>query len=260
MAIRHWFAGFALAAGFAGAAGAIVVWNEYLRPPAIERQPLPPNLIALDSPTGHRLLRESEGAAADYDDLQASFVAQSRRAYCGVASAVMALNAADAARTPLDQRSLFSHPSVEAHPLKVSFIGMSLREFGALLRAHGADATVVEASASDIDAFRQAARANLRNEGDYLVVNYGRQHLGQRPMGHISPLAAYHAPSDRVLILDVAAHKYPPVWVRLDEVWEAMRAPLNAETTATRGYVVVHGRPPRRVDAATTASAVADRH
>lgn len=258
MAFRHWIVGFALAAGIAGAAGAVVAWNEYLRPPAIERQPLPRNLIALDSPMGQRLLRESE-AVADYDDLQARFVAQSRRAYCGVASAVITLNAADAARTPLDQRNLFSHPSVEAHPLKVSFIGMSLREFGALLRAHGADVTVVEAAASDADAFRQAARANLRNEGDYLVVNYGRQHLGQRPMGHISPLAAYHAPSDRVLILDVAAHKYPSVWVRLDEVWAAMNAPLNPETTTTRGYVVVHGRASGRVDAATTAAAAADR-
>ena len=257
-AIRHWIVGFALAAGVVGVAGAVVVWNEYLSPPSIERQPLPRNLIALDSPAGQRLLRESE-AVADYDDLQASFVAQSRRAYCGVASAVMALNAAGTVRTPLDQRTLFSHPSVEAHPLKVSFIGMSLREFGALLRAHGANATVVKASGTDIAAFRQAARANLGSEGDYLVVNYGREHLGQLPMGHISPLAAYHAPSDRVLILDVAAHKYPPVWVRLDEVWEAMNAPLNPETTLTRGYVVVHGRPARQADATTASAAIAHR-
>jgi hypothetical protein len=119
--------------------------------------------------------------------------------------------------------------------------------------------TVVKASDTDVDAFRQAARANLGSEGDYLLVNYGRKHLGQTPSGHISPLAAYHAPSDRLLILDVAAHKYPPVWARLDEVWEAMNAPLNPETTLTRGYVVVHGRPVRQVDATTASATIAPR-
>lgn len=250
--------GFAAVMGVAALLGAGAVWNEYLRTPPVERLPLSPGLVALDSPEGRKLLAESD--AADYDELAANFVAQSRKAWCGVASAVTTLNAAGTTRTPLDERTLFSHPSVEAHPLKVSFIGMSLREFGALLRAHGAEVTVVKASDTDVEAFRQAARANLGSEGDYLLINYQREHLGQTPSGHISPLAAYHAPSDRLLILDVAAHRYPPVWVRLDEVWEAMKAPLNPETAITRGFVVVHGRPPRRVDAATTAAtAVADR-
>jgi hypothetical protein len=44
-------------------------------------------------------------------------------------------------------------------------------------------------------------------------VNYQRGALGQKESGHISPLAAYNAASDRFLILDVAAYKYPPVWV-----------------------------------------------
>jgi hypothetical protein len=249
--------GFAVAIAVAGLLGAGAVWNEYLRMPPVEHEPLSPDLVALDSPAGRKLLAES--AAADYDELAANFVAQSRKAWCGVASAITTLNAAGAAQTRLDEQALFSHPSVEAHPLKVSFIGMSLREFGALLQAHGAEVTVVKASDTNVDAFRQAARANLGSEGDYLLVNYQREHLGQTPSGHISPLAAYHAPSDRLLILDVAAHKYPPVWVRLDEVWEAMKAPLNPETTITRGYVVVHGRPRRKTDTTTASAAIAPR-
>ena len=60
-------------------------------------------------------------------------------------------------------------------------------------------------------------------------------------MGHISPIAAYDEQSDRVLVLDVAAHKYPPTWIETETMWNAMRAPLNPQTKTTRGYLVMHG-------------------
>lgn len=230
---------FAVAAGIALLLGAGAVWNEYLRVPPVERLPLSANLIALESTAGQQLLAESD-AVADYDDLRAHFVAQSRKAYCGVASAITTLNAGRFRSATLDQGTLFAAPGVKIEPLKVSFTGMSLREFGELLRAHGARTTVVPASAASIDAFRKEAHANLGREGDFLLVNYQRQRLGQERMGHISPLAAYHAATDRVLILDVAVHKYPPVWAPLADVWAAMREPLNDQTSTTRGYVVVH--------------------
>ncbi len=241
-------------AGLLGLAGIVLLlgtgmaWNEYLRTPPVAREPLPPTLIALDSPAGQALLAESD-AVADYDDLRANFVAQSRKSYCGVASAVVALNAARVAGAPFDQRTVFDAPSAGVHALRVSFIGMSLREFGALLRANGARATVVRASDTDVDAFRREVRANLAREGDYLLVNYARERLGQAPSGHISPVAAYDARSDRLLVLDVAANRYPPAWVRLPDMWDAMRAPLNAETTVTRGFVVVHATSRVRDDA-----------
>lgn len=246
--------GFAFAAGIAMLLGAGLVWNEYLRQPPVELRQLPPNLVSLHSPMGQTLLDESE-AVADYEELLTNFVAQSRKGYCGVATAITTLNAAGIPGTPLDQRTLFAHPSVKADPWKVSFIGMSLRELGALLSAHGAKVSVVTASSTDVDAFRQAVRNNLSRSGDYLLVNYEREYLGQTQSGHISPVAAYHAQSDRVLILDVAAHKYPPVWVRVDEVWDAMNAPLNPETSITRGFVIVHERTPGRVDMPVSASA-----
>ena len=240
--MKRLIAGFVVAAGMILLAGAGSAWNEYLRAPPAESLPLPPDLVPLDSPAGQALLAESD-ATADYAGLLDNFVAQSRKAYCGVASAVTTLNAAGTPNAPLDERALFAHPAVDAHPLKVSFIGMSLGEFGELLRAHGAEVTVVKASSTDVAAFRRTARANLGRDGDFLLVNYQREHLGQSPSGHISPVAAYHARSDRLLILDVAAHKYPPVWARLDEVWAAMNAPLNPQTSTTRGYVIVRAPP-----------------
>ena len=245
--------GFAFATGIAMLLGAGMVWNEYLRQPSVEHQTLSPNLISLHSPRGQALLDESD-AVADYDELLTNFVAQSRKGYCGVATAITTLNATGVPGTPLDQRALFANPSVKADPWKVSFIGMSLRELGTLLSAHGARVSVVKASSTDVDAFRQAVRSNLSRSGDYLLVNYERKYLGQTQSGHISPVAAYHAQSDRLLILDVAAHKYPPVWVRLDEVWDAMNAPLNPETSITRGFVIVHGRAPDQIDVPVSVS------
>lgn len=258
-ALNHPVASFSAAMGIAMLMGAGVAWHEYLGAPPTELLELPADLIPLDSDAGQALLAGSE-AIADYEQLQANFVAQSRKAYCGVASAVMALNAAGATPVPLDQRSIFAHPSVDIHPLKVSFLGMSLREFGELLRAHEAEVSVVHASSTDVDAFRRTLRANLGRTGDYLLINYGREHIGQARSGHISPIAAYHAPSDRLLILDVAAYRYPPVWVRVQDAWDAMNAPLNPETTITRGFVIVHGTALARDDAAVAESAPANPH
>ncbi len=231
--------GVAVITAVAIAAGGGTVWHRYLRTPPTHLEPLPANLIALDSPAGQTLLAGSD-AVADYDDLVEHFVPQSRRAYCGVASALTALNAAETTPAPLDQAALFADPDVDAHPLKVSFVGMSLNDLGALMRAHGARVEIVHASEVDLEGFRRRLRQNLAREGDFLLVNYGREHLGQPPMGHISPVAAYHAGSDRLLVLDVAAYRYPPTWVAVEDMWKAMRAPLNAETTRTRGFLVMH--------------------
>ena len=221
------------------AIGGGAAWNKYLRTPSVESLPMPAHLIALDSSAGQKLLARAD--AADFDDLMTHFVPQTRRAFCGVASALTTLNAARSTPTPLDQSRLFEHRRVDMNPWKVSFVGMSLGEFAHLMRAHGARVSVVYASDSNVDTFRSTVRENLRREGDFLLVNYQRSELGQSPMGHISPIAAYNETSDRLLVLDVAAHKYPPTWVETDAMWKAMRAPLNPNTDITRGYLVVHG-------------------
>jgi hypothetical protein len=107
-----------------------------------------------------------------------------------------------------------------------------------LLNAHGANATATYASDTTLDAFRELAKTNLKTSGDYLLVNYQRGALGQRPTGHISPLAAYNEASDRFLILDVAAYKYPPVWVKAEDLWSGMNA-IDPSTGRTRGFVLV---------------------
>ena len=55
-----------------------------------------------------------------------------------------------------------------------------------------------------------------------LVATYSRGVLKQTGTGHFSPIAGYHPGSDRVLILDTARFKYPPHWVQLSLLFEAM--------------------------------------
>lgn len=54
--------------------------------------------------------------------------------------------------------------------------------------------------------------------------------------GHFSPIGGYHAERDMALILDVARFKYPPHWVPLSLLWEAMDT-VDEATGLQRGYV-----------------------
>lgn len=54
--------------------------------------------------------------------------------------------------------------------------------------------------------------------------------------GHFSPIGGYHAGKDMVLILDVARFKYPPHWVPLTFLWDAMNT-IDKDTGLYRGYV-----------------------
>jgi hypothetical protein len=107
-----------------------------------------------------------------------------------------------------------------------------------MMQCHGLVVRVLHAEASSLEEFRRLAGENLRTEGNFVVVNYDRAGVGQKPTGHISPLSAYHEASDRFLILDVAGYKYPPVWVKASALWTAMNT-IDGESKITRGYVLL---------------------
>ncbi|KAF2286792.1 hypothetical protein GH714_030374 [Hevea brasiliensis] len=56
--------------------------------------------------------------------------------------------------------------------------------------------------------------------------------------GHFSPIGGYHAGRDMALILDVARFKYPPHWVPLTLLWEAMNN-LDETTGQNKGCTAV---------------------
>jgi glutathione gamma-glutamylcysteinyltransferase len=72
----------------------------------------------------------------------------------------------------------------------------------------------------------------------FLISNFSRAVLDQTGDGHFSPIGGYHAPSDSVLILDVARFKYPPYWVTVELLWKAMRA-IDQQSQRSRGYFLI---------------------
>jgi hypothetical protein len=232
------------------------VWHQSFLLPSADLLALPDSLIALESIAGQALIAESR-YITDYKPLTANFVPQSRPAFCGVAASVVVLNALEVTESQFTQATFFTDEAREIRsPLRVTFAGMSLVQLRDLLRAHGLDVRLVHASDSDVDAFRTLAVTNLETAGDFLLANYQRAKLGQERVGHISPIAAYHAASDRFLLLDVAAHKYPPVWVTTAALWSAMNT-VDSSENRTRGFIIVsHGKAPKTAPRAKEVSGI----
>lgn len=71
-----------------------------------------------------------------------------------------------------------------------------------------------------------------------MISSYHRSLFKQTGTGHFSPIGGYHAGQDMALILDVARFKYPPHWVPLTLLWEAMNTTDEA-TGRLRGFMLV---------------------
>jgi hypothetical protein len=210
--------------------------------------PLAEPLISLNSEQGSRLLLESEDNRA-YWPLSIQFVTQKNQAFCGVASLAMVLNAlgVPAPATPefepyktFTQDNLLNEKTEAVLPVAVlSKIGMTLDQIGGILSTYSVKADVRHAADSSLEEFRTLARQALSTPNRYVIVNYLRRSIGQERGGHISPLAAYDADTDRFLVLDVSRYKYPPVWVQAADLYAAMNTPDSDNQNRTRGFVLV---------------------
>jgi hypothetical protein len=100
--------------------------------------------------------------------------------------------------------------------------------------------TVAAADAPTAEAFRAALTA-MEAKGDRLIAaNY---HLAttygdQWDIGHFSPIGAYDASRDRVLLLDVWKADYEPSWVPLTRLLHGMTQ-ISPLTNNARGYLVL---------------------
>ena len=216
--------------------------------PRAETLPLPADLVALPSEQGEALLFGAE-ARSDFVPLSAQFVTQVNPAFCGPATIAMVLNALELPRPPsdatlglglFDQDNVFSAAAEAAKPrAEVLRGGMTLDDLGAFLGSYGLDVAVTHAGDSSLDTFRDTAVAGLNDRDRFVLVNYLRSAIGQEKGGHISPLAAYDADTDRFLVLDVSRYKYPPIWVEAEALFGAMETPDADNGGRSRGFVVV---------------------
>ena len=215
-------------------------------------------------------------ATPDFPNLANQFEAQSNLWFCGPTTAAIVLNAVRSGSrdVPRDRSRLSSDdlryiPSgydltvprftqdnvigkgsksraqVLGEPVavdgkQVMDPGYQLRQFDQLLRAHDLDTrlVVVDDKKSE-EEVRADFVENLKRAGDYVVVNYRRKDVGQQGGGHISPLGAYDAESDSVLIMDVNPASAGWVWMPIATLIKGMR---TFDTVENRGYILVKPR------------------
>jgi hypothetical protein len=94
------------------------------------------------------------------------------------------------------------------------------------------------AGAKELALLRGALQENEKSAQDYLVVNFLQSDLtgDSEGVGHISPVGAYDAERDRVLILDTDREWYEPYWVSTQALLKAM-ATSDRETGKKRGMI-----------------------
>lgn len=84
--------------------------------------------------------------------------------------------------------------------------------------------------------------ASLREEEDgattIVIASYDRRVLGQSGSGHFSPVGAYDAVTDAVLVLDTAMFKYEAHWVPVSMLVEATKK-VDESCGRTRGFLRV---------------------
>jgi hypothetical protein len=213
-----------------------------------EQLPLPDNLIGAATDGGEALLVGADAREA-YFPLADNFVTQKTQSYCGVASMVMVLNASGVPAPPVPEYEPYRtftqdnllDEKTDAIVSRETIVkqGMTLDELGGVLATQPLAIVVKHAGDTSLDDFRAMGREYLGQPGHFVIVNYLRKAIRQEVGGHISPLAAYDAEADRFLILDVARYKYPPVWVKAEDLFAAMNTPDASNGDRTRGFVLI---------------------
>jgi len=233
-----------------------------------------PALVPFASDEGLARLARSR-AKVDFATLANQFEAQYNGAFCGPTSAAIVLNTVNGRGTgvPRDHTRLrkddvqFMPPGADpivprftqdsvidkgpktraqvlGEPVTVGGkqirdFGYQLRQFDAMLRANSlATKAVVVDDKMPEQAIRADLAGNLAHGGDYVIVNYRREAVGQKGGGHISPLGAYDAASDSFLVLDVNPAAAGWVWMTTATLVQGMR---TFDTVENRGYVLVNG-------------------
>ena len=213
-------------------------------------------------------------ASQDFYQLAHHYQPQINPLYCGIASSVIVLNALRAGRVEIPSQPamevnipsawgggtvsypLYAQPSFldgRTEPVKPRAViefraaaadgkpdpGLTLQQLKGVLEAYGTQATTVHAAAPEAEGvavFREQLRRVLGEPNEFVIVNYDSRRIGQAGGGHISPLGAYDADSDSVLVLDVSGHLNPWLWVPVRDLYLAMHT-LDGERY--RGYVIV---------------------
>ncbi|KAF7062480.1 hypothetical protein CFC21_069074 [Triticum aestivum] len=205
--------------------------------------PTPP-AVEFASPEGRRLFAEAleAGTMEGFFSLVSHFQTQSEPAFCGLASIAVVLNALaiDPGRRWKGPWRWFDESMLDCcEPLHVvRSQGITFGKVVCLARCAGASVRCFRADHATVHDLRAHLARCASSHDCHLIASYHRGHFKQTGGGHFSPIGGYHAGTDRALILDVARFKYPPHWVPLTLLWEAMNTTDKA-TGLLRGFMLV---------------------
>ncbi|NBV06878.1 MAG: hypothetical protein EBS06_06565 [Proteobacteria bacterium] len=118
--------------------------------------------------------------------------------------------------------------------------GIDIEELQKMLKIHGVKSKLVNVdkfSDEKLSAFRKLVKEVVNSNKEFLILNYDHSYKSLSG-GHFSPVAAYDEKSDSILMLDVAAHRNPWIWINLSDIYHAMNT-KNYAQTHYRGYLVV---------------------
>ncbi|KAL5796485.1 hypothetical protein ACOSQ2_001305 [Xanthoceras sorbifolium] len=205
-----------------------------------------PPAIEFASPQGKQLFIEAleAGTMEGFFRLISYYQTQSEPGFCGHGTLNVLLNAleVDPERTQKGQCRWFVESMFHCcEPLsKLREEGITFGKFACLAYCNGANVEAIRTHESSIDDFRRHVISCTSTENCHLIASYYRGVVKQEGPGHFSPIGGYHARTDMVLILDVARYKYPPHWMPLTLLWEAM-ATIDETTGLPRGFMIVYG-------------------
>jgi len=212
---------------------------------SLYRRVLPsPPAVDFASPEGKRLFAEAlaAGTMEGFFPLVSCFQTQSEPAFCGLASLAVVLNALaiDPGRRWKGPWRWFDESMLDCcEPLdKVKAEGITFGKVACLARCSGADVQSFRASRVTIDDLRRHLLRCVASQDCHLIASYHRQTFKQTGTGHFSPIGGYHAGEDMALILDVARFKYPPHWVPVELLWDAMNT-TDDSTGFLRGFMLI---------------------
>lgn len=215
------------------------------------RRPLPDTCVAFSSKQGRFLLAQAlqENSLKSYFPLAENFITQSEPAFCGLGSLAMCFNALgmDPGRNWKGVWRWYDEAMLECCTSLNSYQddGMSFDDYGDLSRCNGCNTLQWRADESNLEHFRSIVQQVTQEDSSsadqtlrLLTISYQRRILNQTGDGHFSPVGAYVPSEDMVLVMDVARFKYPPHWVPLELLWEAMLS-INEWNGRSRGYFLL---------------------
>lgn len=198
--------------------------------------------IPFSSQKGREIFQKAlaEGTCNSFFPLIEQYKTQDEPAFCGLASIAMVLNtlSIDARRTWKGPWRWFHEEMLDCcNPLEsVKEHGITLQEAACLARCNGAKVDVSIFGSFTLDEFREWIQEACSSSQEHIIVSYSRAELRQTGDGHFSPIGAYSATEDSVLVLDTARFKYPPHWISTEILYRAM-ARIDPVTGKPRGLM-----------------------